>query len=521
MTKGGSNSKLVEALAEELVKELKEQDAFNLSNNEDFQFFTDLLYEALDKKTDAEEKIGESVDEAVENQKETGDRLEALSQKMDEVRANSDDNAELLSMKDDDIMESVKGLQETVNGLIQKDKGDSKYIIAKDDIDEIKAVGRNTRSELEDINDRSAAILDHVVKNSKKQLRKIDRVEKKNENAIRRSRHKINRRHKLQIGHATSSIKRTIKTRFSKWWSRIKKLMLVASLFIFGPVIKKLIGAIVEKTQPLWQPVVDWFKTEFPQMTEFIKSIAASVGAIMDFIKPFVDYFAENTEDEVTAEDAKEIAEATIVKDEDGNTVEIKQLTEEERSDVAQARTEGEEEPGVLKTAAKWGARSAGMIFAAPLVATDIMREGNQDVEKAMEANEGTFATYDDKIKELTAEREQTTDPVRQAEIDALILDAERNKIQIENEIKNERGNILTQFIGRRKRNKRLEAATQAAADAHKAVDDMRRTGGSQLSVGAGAPEQSDAGASASVVSNTDIIIKNEIKQDAPKKRIR
>ena len=85
------------------------------------------------------------------------------------------------------------------------------------------------------------------------------------------------------------SIKRTIKSRLGKLWSMFKKVLIVGLLLFFGPSIKNALSKVGEKLAYIFEPMVNWFKTNFPMLYGYIKDLTDYVGNLASDFSWIVD----------------------------------------------------------------------------------------------------------------------------------------------------------------------------------------------------------------------------------------
>lgn len=295
-------SKLVENLAEELVEKLKEDGTLDLSDNEKFEEFTDLLYEILDNGVETEQRIIN-----------TNDKMETVDKKADDLNNNINGLAESIynyfNKKDagnndsgnnvassgvlSNIQNNVQAIsvnQHRVLAIVEKLQSDT--TAQGNDIKEIKKrldekPKDNTIPPTDSSDDE---------KGSKHHVRTIHYL-KSIRGSIHRSEHNLRQDNKRM----ERSIKSKIKSGFGKWWGRLKKILLVAAIFLFGGVIKRILGGIVEMTEPMWRPFTDWFTKNFPKLSEGIQWVMHAVGEILDFaltLKELYNKYYGNATDE-------------------------------------------------------------------------------------------------------------------------------------------------------------------------------------------------------------------------------
>jgi len=252
---GNGSGKLVNNLAESLVDALSESKDLNLMNNERFSEFTDLL-QSLSTKIDESKKQNSDKIEA-ETQLLYDALLAALSDISDRVyRAKN-----LSKFKNKDIHK--EGGKEAVENQNQKNKKLSQDKMRK---------GKDQESESGE--DRFMKLLEKLRGLEKRQTERSIKMER--------------------------SIKKTVKSRVGKLWSIFKKLLIVGLLIFFAPILKNAFSKMADvfkvgfnkfkdMTEPLWRPFIDWFKEEFPTVTNYIIEIAGYVKDVGSAIKKIAD----------------------------------------------------------------------------------------------------------------------------------------------------------------------------------------------------------------------------------------
>ena len=110
---------------------------------------------------------------------------------------------------------------------------------------------------------------------------------------INKSHNTLERKQKMQIKLFEFKTKSNIKKALRKWWKRIKAVMAVVGLFLLGDVIKKIALGVVEITEPIWRPFIDWTMRNFPKLTFYIQNLSEKFKSIADKLSPFVDFFKQ------------------------------------------------------------------------------------------------------------------------------------------------------------------------------------------------------------------------------------
>lgn len=294
-------SKLVENLAEELVEKLKEDGTLDLSDNEKFNEFTDLLYEILDNGVETEQRI---ID--------TNDKMETVDKKTDDLNNNINGLAESIynyfnkrdaGNNDSGNNVASSGVLSNIRNNVQAISVNQHRVLAiveklQSDMtaqgNDIKEIRKKLEEKPKDntttptTNGTIPTDSSDDEKGSKHHVRTIHYL-KSIRGSIRRSEHNLRQDNKRM----ERSIKNKIKSGFGKWWGRLKKILLVAAIFLFGPVIKRILGGIVEMTEPMWRPFTDWFTKNFPKLTEGIEWVMHAVGQILDFALTLKELYNE------------------------------------------------------------------------------------------------------------------------------------------------------------------------------------------------------------------------------------
>lgn len=269
------SGKLVNNLAESLVDALSESKDLNLMNNERFSEFTDLL-QSLSTKID-------------ESKKQNSDKIEAETQLLyDALLAVLNDISgrvyrvdDLSKFKNKDIHK--EGGKEAVENQDQKNKKLSQ---------DKKRKGKDQDSESGE--DRIMKLLEKMPKSVAAEIRGLEK--RQTERSVKMER----------------SIKKTVKSRVGKLWSIFKKLLIVGLLIFFAPILKNAFSKMADvfkvgfnkfkdMTEPLWRPFIDWFKKEFPTVTNYIieiagyvKDVGSAVKKIADGINSLIEWKDEN-----------------------------------------------------------------------------------------------------------------------------------------------------------------------------------------------------------------------------------
>lgn len=314
-------SKLVENLAEELVEKLKEDGKLDLSDNEKFQEFTDLLYEILDNGKETDERVNE-----------LGEKTDGVDKKADDLDKNINGLAnsiytyfhqqeakENAKNENDGVnsgvwlkLKSIEVNQNRVLSIVEKLQGN---ITAQgSDIETVKKEVQKTTNTDDKAQTATAEIGTETTddeKGSKHHVRTFQYL-KSIRSAVSRSEMNLRRDNKRM----ERSIKDKIKSGFGKWWGRLKKILMVAAIFLFGGVIKRILGGILEMTEPMWRPFTDWFTKNFPKLSEGIQWVMHAVGQILDFaltLKGLYDKYSEDDDKKAAMDAAGTVATYTAV----------------------------------------------------------------------------------------------------------------------------------------------------------------------------------------------------------------
>ena len=313
------SSKLVENLAEELVEKLKEDNALDLSNPDKLNEFTDLLYEILDNGIETEKRVddldvktdilGEETDDLRKNVNNlAADIYNYFKQDENTPTAdngNNDDGVNnglklklrTIEVNQNRVLSIVERLQTNVTAQGNDITEIKKELNKKGERDDTKPTSGETPNPLDSSNDE---------KGSKYHVRTIHYL-KSIQGSIHRSEHNLRRDNKRM----ERSIKSKIQSGFGKWWGRLKKMLLIAAIFIFSPLIKRILGGILEMTEPMWRPFTDWFQKNFPKLTEGIQWVMSAVGDILDFALTLKELYNKYADMDDNKKDA--IAAATTV----------------------------------------------------------------------------------------------------------------------------------------------------------------------------------------------------------------
>ena len=258
-----TNNKLVSNLAEALVDELSDSKTLNLTNDDKFDEFTDLLHEILDKQNDAEDWRKKRDD--------------------DDKKQNNDKNLEKQQ-------EDIQNLIDTVNEYFDKKDGKNKS-------KKLDKAG-NT---LKDFDGRSKKIL-KIVEGLQSDNKKIKGLENKISNDSKEKRKdslktqimlkKLNKdfkRSEKKQETSFKSIKRSIKevkskihSFISKTFNKFKSWLLIGLLLIFA---KPIWNALKSVLQPLWE------ETLKPKLDAWFKSIGDTIGEGFEYAK---DWFKKS-----------------------------------------------------------------------------------------------------------------------------------------------------------------------------------------------------------------------------------
>ena len=284
-----AGSKLVDSLAESLVLELIDTGLLDLTNNEKFAEFTDLLYEILDKQYKAEER-----DKArEEKEKEDGEPLESVKELADKVNDyfkgdNKGVSADELSAKADKILEIVKKLQgggitgegeeneEESGDETDKDKKKKKMkLVLSGNKKKNESVEANAEKEAEKKEEEKQKMDKQTTLMLQKLTKNFEESEKrrKKENSI--------------IRKGLRRVERKIGSLLWKALNKFKGILLIGALIFFRepilnffkniwseylePYVKPLVSKLGEKVGKLWGEIINWFKRTFPKFNNWIE----------------------------------------------------------------------------------------------------------------------------------------------------------------------------------------------------------------------------------------------------------
>ena len=244
---GNGSGRLVDNLAESLINTLGDRN-YNLTNSEKFGEFMELLHEVLDKQNETEQR-DKTTD--VKRTKEAQDMLAAIRKYFGK------------------------------DGEKEKEEAEKK----KEEKKKLDPAKRKVKEEKEEQKSKTDRMLELIEKMPKSNSDEIKRADKRSmERSVKMER----------------SIKKTIKSRVGKLWSIFKKLLIVGLLLFFAPVLKNAFSKMADVlkssfqkfkdlTEPLWRPFIEWFQSEFPMLTDYIKEMAGYVKKIGGAIKLIAD----------------------------------------------------------------------------------------------------------------------------------------------------------------------------------------------------------------------------------------
>ncbi len=265
---GNGSGRLVDSLAESLVNVLGESKDLNLMNNEKFSELTDLLHD-LSTKIDESKKQN---DDKIES--ETQLLYDALLTVLSDISGRVYRVDDLKKYKDKDIHKDSR--KETTENTEKKKLSPDKNAKEKD---------KDKKAEEKDKKAKDDTIIDLLKKNPDTISKLLKGLESR----------QIERSVKME-----RSIKKSVKSRVGKLWSMFKKLLVVGLLLFFAPVLKSAFSKMADVlkssfqkfkdlTEPLWRPFIEWFQSEFPMLTDYIKEMAGYVKKIGGAIKLIAD----------------------------------------------------------------------------------------------------------------------------------------------------------------------------------------------------------------------------------------
>lgn len=289
-------SKLVEELAENLVLELIDTGALDLTNNEKFSEFTDLLYEILDK----EEINQKTHDELTETHFDVLELYDTIKDYFADVKDRLDKtHDELLDthyhvLEIADKMKSGSGGGSGSNGS----SGSGTNNIANSKINRITTLVESLSKDVGEIKKKIGVKEKEDKKSFKERAVETKKLSRSVKNAEKRSDRK-NRRTRSEMRRGFKDTKQTIKESTAKIWSRFKKLLTIGLIFLFGPLIKRIFQGVKDSTESYWKPLAKWLQENMPTMYEWIKKVAEAIGDLADLVinlKKFFEFFQEHKE---------------------------------------------------------------------------------------------------------------------------------------------------------------------------------------------------------------------------------
>ena len=223
------------------------------------------------------------------------DALQAVAENSYNARMLSDSTDTTLNTKQIEDRERFKELNDFIkNEVVERLKR-----IEAERKKETEEKKKETESENPDLNEMSTEVTEgEGVRGRNPLQRSISRLEigqnklmqavealKKDNKNIRTDIEDNEKRTRKRSIKMERSIKHTIKTRMGKLWSLFKKTLVIGLLLFFTPVLKKAFN----KLGDLLSPVVDWFKTNFPKLYDYIKDLSAYIGSLASDFKWLID----------------------------------------------------------------------------------------------------------------------------------------------------------------------------------------------------------------------------------------
>ena len=485
-----SDNSLANDLAEKIVVKLKEDGALDLTDTKAFRDFTSLLHEAITKnEVELTNYIGTlgSLRDDLDNLKEQDkNTLESIKNQNANI---SNEIKNIVQYVADYVANSNNANTNTQTQAKQPSKKPTTNTVApptanveekaKEELEkkEAKASDDKIKETLDSVNKRSLKILKAINEFTKDTKKDTKQTEQTIKHEVKQSERKTNLKHRFQINKTERKLKHTIKSRFSKWWSRIKKLMFIASIFFFGSFLKKVLSGVKEMTEPIWRPFVTWFEGEFPKITKYISDIADSVKTIADFVKPIVDYFAEEEKNKEV-----DVASGELTTDANGN-VKATNVTDAQIEQAVSAKSTQDyvAEGGTLAvgTAATIKAGMAtgpiGAIAAAGITSSIL---GYEDMMNAYGNATAIKAKYQEQEDDLLKRKETTTDPVELQAIETALKLLAYNRARVDYEAGNHQ--LMTSSraagitMGQAFKSRQVDKAKKEYEEAEKLLKDMQ-----------------------------------------------
>jgi len=316
-------SKLTQELADNLVDVMKDNNLIDFSDNEKFNEFTDLLHEILDKSENSTEalealsKKSDDIDETAENIEDKLDHLAARElassiysyfKQADAQQDNNDNSKGIVNTIQTNtfrIIAIVENLQSSVGGLQSSINKQSA------DIEDIKKeLAKKAPTKESPADATSASDEETDPETGRKKSFRVQTI-----HHIRNLRGAVSQSERRLHQHndrMERSLGKKIKAGFGKFWSKLKKILIVAALFLFGPVIKRVLQGILEMTEPMWRPFTDWFTANFPKLSEGIQWVMHALGEVLDFVITLKEFYDKHFKDNEANKDAA-VAAGTVV----------------------------------------------------------------------------------------------------------------------------------------------------------------------------------------------------------------
>lgn len=289
------SKKLVEELAENLVLELIDTGALDLTNNEKFGEFTDLLYEILDK----EEINQKTNDELTETHFDILELCDTIKEYFADVKDRLDKTHDELLDTHYHVLEiSDKMKAGSGGGSGSKGSGNGTNNIANSKINRITTLVESLSKDVGEIKKKIGVKEKEDKKSFKERAVETKKLSRSVKNAEKRNERK-NRRTRSEMRRGFKDTKQTIKESTGKIWSRFKKLLTIGLLFIFGPLIKRIFQGVKDSTESYWKPLAKWLQENMPTMYNWIKKVAEAIGDLADLVlnlKKFFEFFQEHKE---------------------------------------------------------------------------------------------------------------------------------------------------------------------------------------------------------------------------------
>ena len=286
-------SKLVQELAENLVLELADTGLLDLTNNEKFGEFTDLLYEILDK-----EEMSQKVhDELTETHFDVLELYDTIRDYFSDVKNKLDKTHDELLDTHYHVLELEDKIKKA-GGSGGSGSGSGANNMANNKINRITSLVESLSKDVSEIKKKIGVKDKEDKKSFKERAMETKKLTREFKNADRRSDRK-NRRTRSEMRRGFRDTKHTIKETTGKLWSRFKKLLTIGLLFLFGPLIKRIFLGVKDSTESYWKPLAKWLQENMPTMYNWIKKIAEAMGDLADLVinlKKFFEFFQEHKE---------------------------------------------------------------------------------------------------------------------------------------------------------------------------------------------------------------------------------